>query len=112
MVTQVHGESVVDAAAGNDTNVNHIMERFQRTGFLPPAAREGQFADVSNLGDLTDTMVRTQEAILAAENAAEEAPAHDPEEPEGDAPRNQGSGETGSETAQDSTQTTSPPGAA
>lgn len=111
MVTQVHGESVVDAAAGNDTNVNHIMERFQRTGFLPPAAREGQYADVSNLGDLTDTMVRTQEALIAAQNAAEEAPAPDPEELEGVAPRNQGSGETGSENEDVSPQTTSPPGA-
>lgn len=77
MVTKVHGESVVDAAAGNDTNVNHIMERFQRTGFLPPASREAQYADVSNLGDLTDTMVRTQDALRQAQDAASDAEQND-----------------------------------
>jgi len=57
------GETKVQATSGNDTDVNSIMARFTRTGQLPPATSEPQYADVTALQeDLTEILERGREA--------------------------------------------------
>lgn len=59
-------------SAGNDTDINVIMSRFERTGILPPATVEPQYADVVDLqGDLTEINQRSQEALAIANRFAE-----------------------------------------
>ena len=49
------GETNVDVSAYASTDVNNIVKVFHRTGELPPAGKQGIFADVTLLqGDLTD----------------------------------------------------------
>lgn len=55
-------------AAGNDTDVNVIMARFERTGILPDATTPPVYDDVTSLqGDLTEIHIRTMEAMEIAE---------------------------------------------
>ena len=62
--TEVEGESMTDASHGNDTDVNNIIARFDRTGLLPPNHGHGQYADVSGLqDDLTVVIKRGKEAM-------------------------------------------------
>lgn len=59
-------------SAGNDTDVNIIMARFERTGILPPATVEPVYADVVDLqGDLTEISQRAAEALAIANKFAE-----------------------------------------
>lgn len=56
-------ESKTDRSAGNDTDVNHIVARFQRTGIMPEPKGEAQYADVSALqGELTEILARGEAA--------------------------------------------------
>jgi len=43
-------------------DINQIMDRFKRTGILPPVAREGFYADVSELGGYREVLDRVKEA--------------------------------------------------
>lgn len=62
LVTQTYGDSKVQDGFGNDTDVNRIVERFTRTGFMPKAQREPQYADVTDLQeDLTDLIAKQRE---------------------------------------------------
>jgi len=45
-------------------DINKIIERFKRTGILPPVAREGFYADVCELGGYREVLDRVQEAEL------------------------------------------------
>lgn len=65
---------------GNDTDINTIMARFERTGILPPNTAEPQYADVVDLqGDLTEIHQRSMEAISIADKFAQ---AWKPKEPD------------------------------
>lgn len=59
------GESMTDRSFGNDTDVNNIVARFQRTGELPkppPGAENPIYDDVTELQcDLTEMISKTQE---------------------------------------------------
>lgn len=47
-------ESMTDRSSGNETNINNIVARFARTGYLPPATEQPQYGDVTDLQqDLT-----------------------------------------------------------
>ena len=70
VVTTVEGESMTDDSHGNDTDVNNIIRRFDRTGQLPTGRGEGQFADVAGLNeDLTVLISRSREALDELEAA-------------------------------------------
>lgn len=46
----------------DQTDVNAIVARFKRDGYLPPGTREPQYGDVSELNaSLTDLVVQAQE---------------------------------------------------
>lgn len=64
--------SNTQCSAGNDTDINVIMARFDRTGILPPAQVEPRYADVVDLqGDLTEIQQRSHEALEIANRFAE-----------------------------------------
>jgi len=47
-------ESRTDTSHGNDTDINNIIARFERTGYLPPATEQPQYGDCTELQqDLT-----------------------------------------------------------
>lgn len=90
--TVVEGESMTDATQGNDTDINNIIARFDRTGVMPTATREGQYADVSGLNrDLTELIQNAQEAVeelqAAQANAESEPEQETTNEPEPAAPQ-------------------------
>lgn len=52
---------------GNDTDVNNIVERFKRTGSLPIADTQPQYADVTGLqGDFTELINKSRETTRKA----------------------------------------------
>lgn len=71
-------------AAGNDTDINVIMARFERTGILPPNTEQPIYDDVTELqGDLTEIHQRSREALDIANKFAE---TWKPKEPVTDTP--------------------------
>ena len=53
----------VDDSHGNDTDVNKIVARFQRTGIMPPPSIQPIYDDVTALqGDLTEIIQKGREA--------------------------------------------------
>ena len=79
LIVDLEGQEFkVDTSFGNDTDVNNIVKRFQRTGVMPEAenADKGQFADVTNLQeDLTGLLERVETAkaeVAAAETALQQ----------------------------------------
>lgn len=55
LITVITGDSMVNAGFGNETDVNHIVERFTRTGYMPDTSEMAQYADVTELQrDFTD----------------------------------------------------------
>lgn len=61
---QVADETCTDTSFGNDTDINNIVERFQRTGHLPvePETRPAQYADVTELQEDLDVLIaKTQQ---------------------------------------------------
>lgn len=88
------GVSLTRQAAKQQTDVNHIVSRFMETGQLPPATRQGQYADVSNLQthDLTSAH-NLAAAVRAGIDVVEKkrrtkkaAPSKTSQEPAGNAP--------------------------
>lgn len=66
------GDTEVDQSAKQETDVNTIVNRYQRTGQLPPG-REGIFADVSNFqGELTERLEWSKEAVKSAQMEIEQ----------------------------------------
>ena len=58
------GESMTDTSQGNDTDINNIIARFDRTGQLPGNPGQGQFVDVAGLNrDLTELLELQREAL-------------------------------------------------
>lgn len=51
----------------DETDINNIVNRYQRTGILPPSERAPIFADVTHLqGDLTERIQASQMILDAA----------------------------------------------
>nr|QJB18929.1 MAG: internal scaffolding protein [Microvirus sp.] len=54
-ITVVDVPSQADTSAGNDTDINNIMARFDRTGQLPPGYAEPRYEDCTPFNrDLTE----------------------------------------------------------
>ena len=69
----VEGESMTDTSHGNDTDVNNIIARFDRTGQLPGNPGTGQYVDVSALNaDLTELLEKQRSALKELEDLEEE----------------------------------------
>jgi len=77
LITQVPGESMVNAGFGNETDVNAIVARFTRTGQLPPPTSTPQYADVTELQrDFTELVEESRElqaAIAEYQNTLDKA---------------------------------------
>ena len=55
--------SMTDQSMKDEVDVNYIIEKARKTGQIPHIAKiQGQFADVSDLTDLHDSMIRVQHA--------------------------------------------------
>lgn len=66
-ITHIPGDSKVDASQGNDTDINKVVERFTRTGELPPQ-NPGQYIDCTDLqGDLTEMLEKARQVQATAE---------------------------------------------
>lgn len=66
---ETKGESLTRQSEAVHCDVNTIIERYTRTGQLPPSRRQGAFADVTDLqGDLTERAARARETIATADN--------------------------------------------
>lgn len=71
------GESMTDDSFGNDTDINKIVERFARTGYLPEAPSvKPIYDDVTNVQeDLTALLAKTSDARKELENIQKQAQA-------------------------------------
>lgn len=56
------GPSLTRQSELKSADINLIMAKFEKTGVLPPATREGFFADVSTVGDYRDALDRVKMA--------------------------------------------------
>ena len=71
---RIEGESRTQAIKGNETDVNAIMERFTRTGVMPPITTEQQYADVTDLqNDLQEILQKGEEAKVKWQELNNEA---------------------------------------
>lgn len=62
LITKVEGESLTVQDPGQDTDINHIVARFDRTGVLPSPKVEAQYGDVTALqGDPLQLMEKARE---------------------------------------------------
>lgn len=52
------GKSLTRQSEEKSANINVIMAKYMKTGVLPPATREGFFADVSTVGDYREALDR------------------------------------------------------
>ncbi len=66
------GKSLTRQSEAADTNINTIMRRYETTGVLPTAGREGFYADVSEMGDYRTAL----EQVRRADEAFMQLPAH------------------------------------
>lgn len=56
------GPTLTRQSEAKYADINLIMKKYEKTGVLPPATRQGFFADVSNVGDYRDALHRVQAA--------------------------------------------------
>lgn len=76
-------ESLVQQAHWDQTDVNAIVDRYHRTGILPPVQNNGVYADVTGLqGDLTERIQKSREDIAAASEFIRNWKPKEPEAPE------------------------------
>jgi hypothetical protein len=72
----IEEDSMCDRSHGDQTNINLLMERFKRSGEMPPGNNNPQFADVRALqGDLTDVIENGNNAAISAKSALDAADA-------------------------------------
>lgn len=73
LVTVVEGESATAVHMLQETDINNIVEKFHRTGLMPPANRDAQYGDVTALqGDLTETLNKTAATLQTVSDYAAE----------------------------------------
>lgn len=71
--TEVDPVSMTQESHRDQTDVNAIVARFDRTGQLPPATRQPQYGDVTDLQvDLTEAINRSRHAISTAQEFADQ----------------------------------------
>lgn len=69
-VSVVTGKGVTEQAHKNACDVNLILKRYKQTGQLPPT-KQGQYVDVSRIGDFQHSM----NIVAQGKNAFEKLPA-------------------------------------
>lgn len=75
----IEGESMTQQSFLDQTDVNAIVERFQRTGVLPVAEKPAVYDDVTGLQvDLTTAIERSRDQILQAGEFAQHWKMKDP----------------------------------
>lgn len=78
------GESLTVELPPFETDVNEIVARFERTGYLPTSDRVPQYGDVTHLQvDLTQALADAQQTLSIADQFAEswkpvQEPIHEP----------------------------------
>lgn len=65
------GESLTRQSEADSTDINRIMEKYQRTGMLPMSQMRPQWGDVSNALDYQASL----NAVMSAQEAFNELPA-------------------------------------
>lgn len=89
VVADVSGESKTQQSHKKSCDVNHIIDRFDRTGQLPNPVRQGMYGDVSMLNgyygevlDNAEATIATADAFLSeAAKKAEEVPPSTTDQP-------------------------------
>lgn len=73
VVADVTGVSMVDPTHAEAADINYIVERFARSGSLPPATREAQYMDCTGLqaDGLLQMLDNAKAAVERLEAAAE-----------------------------------------
>lgn len=90
--TVIVGESMTHQSAADSCDVNQIMARYDRTGVLPPSARQGVFADVTSLQvDLTEAVNSSRATIKEFREFERTAKSQPPSVGEGTSPPDGGS---------------------
>lgn len=56
------GKSLTRQSEAASADINLIMKKYDKTGILPPATRQGFFADVSSVGDYREAVERVEKA--------------------------------------------------
>lgn len=71
-LTVIEGESLTVEVPPFETDVNEIVSRFERTGYLPTSDRVPQYGDVTNLQvDLTQALAEAQQTLNIADQFAQ-----------------------------------------
>lgn len=71
--TPIFGESMTHQSHAESCDINNIIRRYDNTGTLPPAAREAQYGDVTDLQvDLTERINTSRETLDKAGRALAE----------------------------------------
>lgn len=69
--TIVIGISTTDTSLGNDTDVNRIVARFERTGYIPTVTIPPTYMDCTEFqGDITDLLNQAAQTIETAQQFA------------------------------------------
>lgn len=66
-ITDLEGQELkTDQSLGNDTDINNIVARFKRDGYMPPPVNAPVYDDVTNLQeDLTQLIEKGRAATIA-----------------------------------------------
>lgn len=65
--TIIDGPSMTQQSHAESCDINNIVRTYDRTGVLPPATREAQYGDVTDLqGDLTERLLKAAQTIDTA----------------------------------------------
>lgn len=76
------GETMTQQAAFDQTDVNQIVARFHRDGYMPTNNRTPQYGDVTQLqGDLTQKLCEAEAIIKTAAEFAEKWSPPEPDTP-------------------------------
>lgn len=67
VITFTEGETMTQQSHKDQTDVNAIVARFDRTGYMPPEKGQRQYGDVTALqGELTDLIEKSRSDIKKA----------------------------------------------
>lgn len=74
-------KSLARQSEQQESDINFIMKRFEKTGVLPPDTREAVFTDVSSIGsyrEVLEVIQRAQEGFMALPPSVREKFGNDP----------------------------------
>jgi len=72
VITPVNGESMTHQSHLEGCSIKNIIDRYDRTGVLPPSRRSGQFVDCTGLqDDLTSLAIKASDVVNKTGKAIE-----------------------------------------